>query len=48
MCVAVALTWSELPVRLIEEHGLDRLTYDRGGEKEVRFYRAANPALLPV
>jgi hypothetical protein len=48
MCTAIALAYSELPLPLIEEHGLDARVHDRGGEKEVRFYWRAAPALLPV
>jgi hypothetical protein len=48
MCVAVALPLSELPVELIEQSGLPARVHDRGGEKEVRFYWRAVPALLPV
>jgi hypothetical protein len=48
MCTAVALPLSELPIELIEAHGLSARVHDRGGEKEVRFYWRAVPALLPV
>jgi hypothetical protein len=48
MCTAVSLALSELPVELVEGHGLSARTHDRGGEKEVRFYWKAVPALLPV
>jgi hypothetical protein len=48
MCTAIALASSELPLPLIEEHGLDARVHARGGEKEVRFYWQASPALLPV
>jgi hypothetical protein len=48
VCTAIALAWSEPPLAVIEEYGLDRLTHDRGGEKEIRFYRASSPGLLPV
>jgi hypothetical protein len=48
MCVGVALASSELPLSLIEKYGLEERTYDRGGEKEVRFYWSASPTLLPV
>ena len=48
MCVAVALPLSELPVELFERCGLSARVHDRGGEKEVRFYWRAVPALLPV
>jgi hypothetical protein len=48
MCVAIALAYSELPVSLIAEFGLEDRVHERGGEKEVRFYWQASPALLPV
>lgn len=48
MCTAIALTYSELPLSLIEEHTLAERVHERGGEKEIRFYWQASPALLPV
>ncbi|VTT98993.1 Uncharacterized protein OS=Singulisphaera acidiphila (strain ATCC BAA-1392 / DSM 18658 / VKM B-2454 / MOB10) GN=Sinac_0545 PE=4 SV=1 [Gemmataceae bacterium] len=48
MCSAIALATSELPLSLLEQHGLEDRVHDRGGEKEVRFYWQARPALLPV
>jgi hypothetical protein len=48
MCVGIALAYSELPLELVERHGLDERLHDRGGEKEVRFYWGATPTLLPV
>lgn len=48
MCTAVALALSELPLSLIESCGLEGRTHERGGDKEVRFYWRASPALLPV
>ena len=48
MCTAVALALSELPVELVEAHGLSARVHDRGGEREVRFDWRAVPALLPV
>jgi hypothetical protein len=48
MCTAIALAYSELPVSLIEAHGLEDRVHDRGGQKEVRFYWQASPTLLPV
>ena len=44
----MALAYSELPLPVIERHGLDERVHDRGGEKEVRFYWQAAPTLLPV
>jgi hypothetical protein len=48
MCTAIALTFSELPVSLIEGAGLIDRVHDRGGEKEVRFCWQAAPTVLPV
>jgi hypothetical protein len=48
MCVGLSLAYSELPLLLIEKHGLMERVHDRGGEKEVRFLWRARPALLPV
>ena len=48
MCTAIALPVSELPVELIERCDLSARVHDRGGEREVRFYWRAVPALLPV
>ena len=48
MCVAIALTFSELPLTLIDAHALADRVHERGGEREVRFYYRARPALLPV
>lgn len=48
MCTAIALALSELPVELVEAHGLSARVHDRGGEKEVRFDWRANPNVLPV
>lgn len=48
MCVAIALTYSELPLLLIEQRDLQDRVHCRGGEKEVQFHWAAAPAVLPV
>jgi hypothetical protein len=48
MCTAIALASSELPLSLVESADLAARVHDRGGEKEVRFYWRAVPALLPV
>ena len=48
MRVAVALSYSELPLSLIEAHGPAERVHERGGEKEVRFGSRAQPALPPV
>jgi hypothetical protein len=48
MCSGIALAWSELPLSVIEGHGLTERTHERGGEKEVRFLWQARPSLLPV
>ncbi len=48
MCVGIALAYGELPLDLIEGHGLKRRVHERGGEKEFRFlYREAH-RVLPV
>ncbi len=47
MCVAVALPLSEFPRPVVEAHGLDARTHDRG-EPEVRFHWRAQPPRLPV
>src|SRR5262249_39993338 len=48
MCLCVALAWSELPTELIERHGLRRRAYERGGEREVRFYYRDHVPRLPI
>jgi hypothetical protein len=47
MCSGIALAYSELPLNLIERHGLDKQVHERGGEREVRFLWRAD-RLLPV
>jgi hypothetical protein len=48
MCTGIALAYSELPLYVIERHGLNKRVHERGGEPEVRFlYRAAD-RVLPV
>ena len=48
MCVGIALAYSELPLPLIDEYRLNERVDDRGGEKELRFYWQAVPALVPI
>lgn len=48
MPTAVSLIRSEFPDSLIESAGLDALTHDRGGEREVRFYWGVRSPMLPV
>ena len=48
MCAAVAVLWSEIPLELIECHGLVRRAYERRGEREIRFYYRDPEPLLPV
>ncbi|SRR5579875_1996180 len=48
MFAGVALAMSELPVELIDRHGLRRRICDRGGESEVQFLLADAERLLPV
>jgi hypothetical protein len=44
--MGIALARSELPTELIRRHGLERRTYERGGEREIRFlYRDRRPRL---
>jgi hypothetical protein len=48
MLTAMALPRSALPLGLIERHGLERFTHERGGEKELQFHYAVAKSLLPV
>jgi hypothetical protein len=48
MFSGVALACSELPLELMERHGLGRRVHDRGGELEVRFLLGAGERVLPV
>ena len=48
MCVGIALAWSELPTELIGRHALERRAFERGGEREVRFYYRDRRPRLPV
>jgi hypothetical protein len=48
MCVAIALAWTDLPTDLIERHRLEQRTFERGGEREVRFYYRDRKPRLPV
>jgi hypothetical protein len=48
VCAGIALALSELPVTLMERHGLGARVHDRGGEREVRFLCRDAPRLLPV
>lgn len=48
MLSGLALALSELPLALIEQHGLGRRVHDRGGEREVQFLFADAERLLPV
>ena len=48
MCTAIALAYGDLPLALFDGCGLHERVHDRGGEREVRFYWQATPALLPV
>ena len=42
------LPFSELPLELIERYDLSKLLHERGGEKELRFFRNIRDAILPV
>jgi hypothetical protein len=44
----VALAASEVPVELIERHGLSRREHDRGGEREYQFLLRDRERTLPV
>jgi hypothetical protein len=44
----IALAWSDVPLALIEQHGLQEIAHDRGGERELWFLRRSNRPLLPV
>lgn len=44
----IALSYSDLPLELIERHQLSRLVHERGGERELRFLRHTRRPLLPV
>jgi hypothetical protein len=46
--VGLSLALSELPLGLLEEHGLGRRLHDRGGEREVQFLFRERERLLPV
>jgi hypothetical protein len=48
MLTGVALALSEIPLDLIEQHGLMRFVHDRGGEREVQFLFRRAERLLPV
>jgi hypothetical protein len=48
MFAGVALALSELPVELMEQHGLQGRIHDRGGEPEVQFLVRDAERLLPV
>jgi hypothetical protein len=48
MIGGVALALSELPVELVESHGLRRRVHERGGEQEVRFLLRDAVRVLPV
>ncbi len=48
MCDGISLARSELPTELIGQHGLDRLSHERGGEAEIRFFYRHREPRLPV
>jgi hypothetical protein len=48
MFAGIALALSELPVELIEQHGLQRRVCDRSGELEVQFLLHDAERVLPV
>ena len=51
MCLGIAISWTELPLELIAQHGLERRAHQRGGEKgerEVQFLFRDRDPRLPV
>jgi hypothetical protein len=44
----LAIPYSALPLALVEEHCLQTLVHERGGEREFQFLRRARQPLLPV
>jgi hypothetical protein len=48
MFSGVGLAWSEIPLELVEHHGLQRRIYERGGEREVQFLLCERERALPV
>src|SRR5262245_213674 len=47
-CAGRRLRASELPVVLVQRHGLGRRIHERGGEPEVRFLLHGQERVLPV
>ena len=48
MFAGVAVALSQVPVELMERHGLGRRVYERGGEREVQFLLSDRERVLPV
>jgi hypothetical protein len=48
MFAGLALALSELPVELMQQHGLHARVHDRGGEPEVRFLLRDRERVLPI
>ncbi len=48
MCDGIALAWAELPLDLIERHGLSGRRHDRGGEWEAQFLFRDRVPRLPI
>lgn len=48
MCVAIALTTSELPLDLVKQHRLADRVYEREGLAEFQFHWWQVPTILPV
>ena len=48
MCTGIALALSELPLELANCRDLEKRTFERGGEREVRFLFNSKGRLLPV
>ena len=48
MLAGIALAYSELPLELVERHGLQRRVHERGGEAEVQLLLCDRDRILPV
>ena len=44
----ISLAWSDIPLPLIEQHGLEQFAHERGGEREVWFLRRSHKPILPI
>src|SRR5262249_41757539 len=48
MFAGVALALSQIPLEVMDHHGLWRRVFDRGGEREVQFLLRDDECVLPV